>query len=65
MITLTVLIENTAPDGSELVAEHGLSFLVETPQTKFIFDCGHTGAACDNARTLGVDLRGIKIVAPA
>ncbi len=63
MTTLTLLIENTAPADSALVAEHGLSFLVETERTKFIFDCGHTGAAFDNARTLGVDLRGIKIVA--
>lgn len=63
MATLTVLIENTKPEGSELIAEHGLSFFVETARTKFIFDCGHTGAAFDNAKALGVDLRGIKIVA--
>lgn len=58
---LTVLIENSKPEGSQLIAEHGLSFFVETSQTKFIFDCGHTGAAFDNAKTLGVDLRGIKV----
>ena len=63
LTTLTVLIENTTPEGSGLVAEHGLSFLVETQQTKFIFDCGHTGAAFDNAKLLGVDLSEIKIVA--
>ena len=63
LTTLTVLIENTTPEGSELVAEHGLSFFVETPQTKFIFDCGHTGAAFDNAKLLGVDLSEIKIAA--
>lgn len=63
MANLTVLIENTKPAGSELIAEHGLSFFVETAWTKFIFDCGHTGAAFDNAKALGVDLRGIKIVA--
>ena len=61
--TLTVLIENTTPEGSKLVAEHGLSFFVETSQTKFIFDCGHTGAAFDNAKLLGVDLSKIKIAA--
>ncbi len=60
MARLTILIENTKPEGSRLVAEHGLSFLVETSQTRFIFDCGHTGAAFDNAKLLGVDLRGIK-----
>ena len=64
MTTLTVLIENSKPHGSELVAEHGLSFFVETARRKFIFDCGHTGAAFDNARALGFgDLRGIKLVA--
>ena len=60
MATLKILIENTAPEG--LLAEHGLSILVETPRSKFIFDCGHTGAAFDNARAMGVDLRGIKFV---
>ena len=60
MARLTVLIENTKPDGSRLIAEHGLSFLVETSQTRFIFDCGHTGAAFDNAKLLGVDLSEIK-----
>ena len=63
LTTLTVLIENTKPEGSPLIAEHGLSFLVETAQTKFIFDCGHTGAAFDNAKILGVDLSDIKIAA--
>ena len=63
LATLTVLIENTAPENSELIAEHGLSFLVETSRTKFIFDCGHTGAAFDNAKLLGVDLSEIKFAA--
>lgn len=62
-LKLTVLIENTTPEGSRLAAEHGLSFFVETARTKFIFDCGHTGAAFDNAKLLGVDLRGVKTVA--
>ena len=58
MATLQILIENTAPDG--LIAEHGLSFLVTTTHEKFIFDCGHTGAAFDNAKILGEDLSTIK-----
>ena len=60
---LKILIENTKPEGSELTAEHGLSIFVDTGRTKFIFDCGHTGAAFDNAKILGVDLRGINFVA--
>ena len=46
---LKILIENTKPEGSDLIA--GM---------KFIFDCGQSGAAIDNAKVLGVDLRGIK-----
>lgn len=63
LTTLTILIENTKPEDSPLIAEHGLSFLVETAQTKFIFDCGHTGAAFYNAKILSVDLFDIKIAA--
>ena len=59
MAKLRILIENTAPEG--LIAEHGLSILVETVRGKFIFDCGHTGAAFDNAKILGVELRGVKV----
>lgn len=62
-MTLTVLIENSATENSPLIAEHGLSFFVETRQKKFVFDCGHTGAAFDNAKILGVDLSKIKIAA--
>ena len=62
LATLTVLIENSSPE-KKFVAEHGLSFFVETGRTKFIFDCGHTGAAFDNAKILGVDLSEIKFAA--
>ncbi len=60
MTTLKILIENTKPADSELIAEHGLSFFVETARSKFIFDCGHTGVAFENAKIMGVELRGIK-----
>lgn len=60
MATITVLIDNNKPEGSQLIAEHGLSLLVETARSKFIFDCGHTGAAFDNAKAMGVDLSDIK-----
>ena len=63
LATLTVLIENTKPEGSELITEHGLSILVESARKKFLFDCGHKGAAFHNAKILGVDLSEIKIVA--
>ena len=59
---VTVLVENTVPEESTLGAEHGLSLYIETPETKFIFDCGHTGLAWENAKELGIDLQTAKSV---
>ena len=36
---------------------------VETPQSKFVFDCGHTEAAWRNAEKMGVDLSAVEFVA--
>lgn len=57
---ITVLLENSAPSGLE--AEHGLSLFVETPETTFIFDCGQTGMAWQNAARLGVRLSSASFV---
>ena len=44
--TLRVLVNDWMREKPwELEGEHGLSFFIETPQSKFLFDCGHTGAA--------------------
>ncbi|MBQ7705228.1 MAG: MBL fold metallo-hydrolase [Selenomonadaceae bacterium] len=59
MISLKVLVEDKILDGSNLESEHGLSFYIETPAQKFIFDCGQTDLAWKNALKLGVDLHGI------
>lgn len=59
---ITVLIENTALPRQDLLAEHGLSLLVETPESKFLFDCGQTGAAWQNASRLGIDLSRVQFV---
>ena len=59
---VTVLVENTAPEESTLGAEHGLSMYIETPETKFIFDCGHTGLAWENAAKLGIELQSVETV---
>ena len=61
-LTLTLLIENTAPKNSALVAEHGLSFFVQTRRKNFLFDCGQTGAAWKNSSMLGIDLSMINFV---
>ena len=58
---VTVLVENTVAEESTLESEHGLSLYIETPETKFIFDCGHTGLAWKNAGKLGIDLQAVKI----
>lgn len=52
---ITVLIENTTIR-PELVAEHGLSLLVEARGLRLLFDMGASAAFAENARRLGVDL---------
>lgn len=59
---ITVLIENTALPGQSLLAEHGLSFFIELPEAAFLFDCGQTGAAWQNAARLGVELSRVQFV---
>ena len=62
--TLRVLINDWVEEKPwELEGEHGLSFYIETPESKFLFDCGHTGAAWRNAVKMGVDLSEVDFVA--
>lgn len=61
MTTLKVLVEDKISNAA-LECEHGLSFYVETPAQKFIFDCGQSGLAWKNAAKLGVDLTQINFV---
>ena len=61
--TLRVLMNDwVADDSRELESEHGLSFYVETPESRFLFDCGHTEAAWRNAQKIGVDLSVVQFV---
>ncbi len=41
MVILRTLLENNLSRNRALVAEHGLSFLVETDDKKILFDCCH------------------------
>jgi len=50
---LTVLTDNCA--GAGFLAEHGLSFLVESKGQKVLFDTGHTDVFLKNATTLEID----------
>lgn len=56
MIVLRTLLENNLSRNRSLVAEHGLSFLVETGNAKILFDCGAGGAARENAGKMHVSL---------
>lgn len=52
---VTTLVENLTYK-SGLVAEHGLSFYIETANRKILFDTGQTDAFIRNAQAMGIDL---------
>lgn len=54
MLTLSVLMENSAADG--FMCEHGLSFLLEWDDTVLLLDTGATSAFLDNAARMGCNL---------
>ncbi|MDY0163986.1 MBL fold metallo-hydrolase [Desulfobotulus sp.] len=56
MITLTLLAENSTTLGVALTGEHGLSFLVESPENHILFDTGQGMVLASNARALHKDL---------
>jgi 7,8-dihydropterin-6-yl-methyl-4-(beta-D-ribofuranosyl)aminobenzene 5'-phosphate synthase len=51
---LTVLTDNCA--GAGFLAEHGLSYLIETKEQKVLFDTGHTDVFLKNAAKLEIDI---------
>jgi 7,8-dihydropterin-6-yl-methyl-4-(beta-D-ribofuranosyl)aminobenzene 5'-phosphate synthase len=54
-LKITVLTENAA--GGKLLAEHGLSYLVEIDGEKILFDAGHSDVFLKNALHLGIDIQ--------
>jgi len=61
-LRITTLSENTAGRGN-LLAEWGLSFLVETEKETLLFDTGKSVSTSHNTRALGIDLKQVdKIV---
>lgn len=54
-LRLTFLVDNRA-GRSGLIAEHGLSMLVETDHARILFDTGQGAALAPNAEALGADL---------
>lgn len=55
---LTVLIENTAPEG--LVREHGLSVYINYEDIPLLLDGGSSGKFLENAESIGVDITNIR-----
>jgi 7,8-dihydropterin-6-yl-methyl-4-(beta-D-ribofuranosyl)aminobenzene 5'-phosphate synthase len=60
-LRVTTLVENTAGRRG-LLAEHGLSFWIETPDRRILFDTGQGMVLGRNARRLGVDLATVDAV---
>ena len=58
---VTVLIENTAPEGSGLAFEPGLSLYIEYNGKKILLDAGISGDFAANAEKLGVDLKAVEL----
>ncbi|MGM0508438.1 MAG: MBL fold metallo-hydrolase [Fusobacteriota bacterium] len=44
------------------IGEHGLSFLIKTPNLKILFDTGQTGAFIHNAKKMGENLKDVDYV---
>jgi len=56
MIWVTALMDNVASENKALLAEHGLSLLIQTPDIKLLFDAGQGEDTLYNARKLGMNL---------
>ena len=61
-LRITVLVENTVRKRG-LLAEHGLSFLIETGTERILFDTGQGLALRHNAAQLKLDLKTLDAVA--
>ena len=58
---VTIAVDNLADDG--LIAEHGLSMLVESDERSLLFDTGQTDAVVRNLEALGADFERIEAIA--
>ena len=57
-LSVTVLVENTAPQGFR--AEHGLSLYIVYNGVAYLLDAGQSGAFLENAEKLGVNLCSVR-----
>lgn len=63
MANLTVIVENRVPMGKDLIAEHGFSAWLETPDGAVLWDAGQGYALPQNAPRLGVDWKKLRAIA--
>ena len=60
---ITILTDNTVPEKSDIIGEHGFSAFLETSKGAFLFDAGQGKSVLHNAACLQKDLKNInKIV---
>ncbi|MBN1927023.1 MAG: MBL fold metallo-hydrolase [Prolixibacteraceae bacterium] len=57
---IVTLIENMVVNAG-LVAEHGLSFMIDTGHTKILFDTGQTRLFAQNAQELGYEISSVDL----
>ncbi len=64
MVTITCLVDNAVLHSSPLWGEHGVSFLIETPDGRVLFDVGQSGTVLlHNAAQMGIDLASVDALA--
>jgi 7,8-dihydropterin-6-yl-methyl-4-(beta-D-ribofuranosyl)aminobenzene 5'-phosphate synthase len=61
-LTLTVLVDNNTLTDRYFTGEPGLSFFLETPEKKMLFDTGYSGLFLANAEMMGISLRDLDAV---
>ncbi len=62
MLRITALMDNKPSEQKALIAEHGLSLLIEGRGQRVLFDCGSGRHMRDNAEALGLSLKGLHAV---
>lgn len=62
MVCVTALMDNKRSENKALIAEHGLSYLLEWKDRRILFDCGASDSFWKNARRLGRSLHNLDAV---
>lgn len=62
MVQITTLMDDAPSENKALLHEHGLSYLIETDTSCYLFDCGSGPAIFHNAHRLGKDLKKVDSV---